>query len=145
MSENRKLTIDDIEKVIVASKREWGEKILALIKEITIVKNIVPAQVTMLSIRHQLVDKVSEMQMKIFRLKEAYDTQYKEKYHYYKTQYNLKLNGGETNKFVAADLTLISRQIDILGAHVDYFKESIRTLDNLGFAIKNRLNIENDF
>jgi len=144
MSGDAALTLDQIEIVINKSKLQWGTTIQDIISRIRYVKDIPVTQVDMLSNRHKLVDKISEMQMKIFKLKESYDNKYKEKYHFYKTQYNLKLNGGETNKFVAADLTLITRQIDILSSHVDFFKECIRTLDNVGFAIKNRMNIDID-
>jgi hypothetical protein len=42
---------------------------------------------------------------------------------------------------VEADLSSLNKQIGFLTTQIDFFKECIKTLDNIGWAIKNKLNI----
>jgi hypothetical protein len=42
---------------------------------------------------------------------------------------------------IEADLSILDKQIGFLSTQIDFFKECIKTLDNTGWAIKNKLNI----
>jgi hypothetical protein len=43
--------------------------------------------------------------------------------------------------FVQADCKALKLQIKMIHTQIVYFEESIKTLDNLGFAIKNKIEI----
>jgi hypothetical protein len=107
---------------------------------------LVDSQVNMLSYRHMLVDHITEIQALIYKKRSIYENKYKEKYIEYSTTGNLKLNGGEKDRFVKSDLSAIQRQISLLESHLDFYRECIRTLDNSAFAIRNRIKLaEDDF
>ena len=65
-------------------------------------------------------------------------------YEEYKRNYDVKLNGGETNKYITADLAVLNKQVNILESHLDFYKECVRTLDNLGHAIRNRIKLADE-
>ena len=138
--------IQELDDKLIADREKWSIRILELIKGLKPMDQLVDSQVNMLSYRHMLVDHITEIQGLIYKKKAAYEIKYKEKYIEYSTTGNLKLNGGEKDRFVKADLTSIQRQISLLESHFDFYKECIRTLDNSAFAIRNRIKLaEDDF
>jgi hypothetical protein len=138
--------IQELDNKLIADREKWSGRILTLIKGLKPMDQLVDSQVNMLSYRHMLVDHITEIQGLIFKKKSVYEIKYKEKYIEYSTTGNLKLNGGEKDRFVKSDLTSIQRQISLLESHLDFYKECIRTLDNSAFAIRNRIKLaEDDF
>jgi hypothetical protein len=149
MSETTKTADDKIQELddkLIADREKWSNRILELIRGIKAVDQLADSQVSMLSYRHMLVDHITEIQGLIYKKKASYEVKYKEKYIEYSTTGNLKLNGGEKDRFVKADLMPVQRQISLLESHLDFYRECIRTLDNSAFAIRNRIKLaEDDF
>lgn len=138
--------IQELDDKLLADREKWSVRILELIKGIKAVDQLADSQVNMLSYRHMLVDHITEIQSLIFKKKSVYENKYKEKYIEYSTAGSLKLNGGEKDRFVKADLMPYQRQISLLESHLDFYRECIRTLDNSAFAIRNRIRLaEDDF
>jgi hypothetical protein len=81
------------------------------------------------------------MKGNLFKRNGDYEELYQRRFRYYTLEYDIKLTGGEKEKFVKADLMPIRRQINILESHIEFYSECIRTLDNMAFAIKNRITI----
>lgn len=134
------------EDKLIADREKWSTRILEMIRGLKQMDSLVDSQVNMLSYRHMLIDHITGIQSIIYRKKESYELKYREKYIEYTTNGNLKLNGGEKDRFVKADLTPIQRQISLLESHLDFYRECIRTLDNSAFAIRNRIKLaEDDF
>ena len=50
----------------------------------------------------------------------------------------------EKHQFIKAELGSLRTQIDMLQSHVDYYQECIKTLDNLAFAIRNRIRLDDE-
>ena len=59
----------------------------------------------------------------------------------HKLSYDIKLSSSETQAFVQSDCKALKLQIKMIQTQIIYFEESIKTLDNLGFAIKNKIEI----
>jgi hypothetical protein len=136
----------ELDEKLIADREKWSGRILELVKCLKAVDQLADSQVNMLSYRHMLVDHITEIQALIYRKKGAYEIKYKEKYIEYSTTGNLKLNGGEKDRFVKADLIPMQTQISFLESHLDFYRECIRTLDNSAFAIRNRIRLaEDDF
>ena len=134
-----------IEKKINDARKEWSDRIQELIMMMREIKKIAEAQVLMLSYRHMMVDRIMDMKMVLYRVNVRYDTLYKELYSKYKYDTDVRMNGGESNNYTHSDLSPLKRQKDMLQALIDYYSGIIDTLDNLGFAIKRRLELATDF
>ena len=55
---------------------------------------------------------------------------------------DVKLTNGEKHQFIKADLSTLRTQLDMLQSHIDYYYECIKTLDNMAFAIRNRISLD---
>lgn len=130
-----------IEEKLKADREQWGTKISDLVSRLKDVSQLADVQVFMLSYRQMLLDKSSEMKGNLFKRNGDYEELYQKRFRYYTLEYDIKLTGGEKEKFVKADLMPIRRQINILESHIEFYSECIRTLDNMAFAIKNRITI----
>jgi len=135
----------ELEETLIRDRDKWSNKIRELIAMMKNVNDIPEAQVYMLSYRQMLLDSISSFQTSLYKKNVSFDTYYKKKFREYTLDYDIKLNGGEKEKVIRGDLTLSQRQIYLLESHIDYYRECIRTLDNMGFAIRNRIRVAEEF
>ena len=75
--------------------------------------------------------KVKEQKNKVnIRYREAYIRYY---------EYDYKLGEKQKEKFIETDLADENMILSHLENQVEFFRDSVKTLDNMGFAIRNRL------
>lgn len=141
MNEEEK-KVNDLDDALDKERKEFNEKIHDVIKMIHRIDHISEAQVLMLSYRHMLVDKLTKLRGAIYRKKSNDENYRKLRYEYYKTQHDIRLDFREINQFIASDMALRTRQTDLLEAQVGYYTQCIDTLDKMGFAIKNKIQVE---
>jgi hypothetical protein len=134
--------VNDIEDALDKERGEYSSKVLEIVKMINRIDQISEAQVLMLSYRHMMVDKIIKYRAAVYK-KKANDQNYKKmRYEYYKTQHDVRLDYREINQFIDSDMALRIRQTEILENHISYFSQCIDTLDKLGFAVKNKIQVE---
>ncbi len=133
-----------LEEQLVKDRGEWKDKIKDLIVKSKNYNDLAECQVMMLSYRQILLDKVSEFKATIYKRNAAWDKYWKDAYRNYSINYDIKLTNGEKNAFIKADLAPLKIQINLIESHVDYYDQCIRTLDNMAFAIRNRIQLEDN-
>ena len=119
---------------------DWTDKI----KELTVnlKKGIELEEVSAytLSYRQILVENLATIAGKIRAQKGTVDKLYKQKWiEYYKFDY--KITDKQRERFIDADLSDDRQILDLLESQKAFIEGSVKTLDNMGFAIKNRLDI----
>lgn len=122
-------------------RADWNDKIIKLIESIKYTQKLAEAQVTQLSYRQMLQDKLVEYRILHEKRQEMFDKQTVDRFREYKLSYDIKLSSSETQAFVQSDCRALKLQIKMIHTQILYFEESIKTLDNLGFAIKNKIEI----
>lgn len=123
---------------------EWKDKINDLVFKIKNINDLADCQITMLSYRQILLDRLVDFKTMIYKRKSTLEKYYKSRFRYYTIDYDIKLSSSEKSQFIKADLSALSTQIDMLQSHIDYYYECIKTLDNLAFAIRNRIRLEDE-
>ena len=132
--------LNELERFLEKQRSEWGDRIMEVIEMIRELDKLTEAQVTMLSYRHMVIDQIARINITLKKRESSYNIQYKNKFIDY-FNYDYKLNDKQKVNMVEADLANLNKQIGFLGAQIDFFRECVKTLDNIGWAIKNRLNI----
>ena len=122
-------------------RSDWNDKIIKLIESIKYTDKLAEAQVIQLSYRQMVQDKLAEYRILHEKRQEMFDKQTTERFREYKLGYDIKLSSAETQAFVQVDCKALKLQIKMIHTQIIYFEESIKTLDNLGFAIKNKIEI----
>ena len=134
--------VNEIEEALDKERKEYSDKIAEVIKMIGKIDQISEAQVLMLSFRHMMVDKIIKYRAAVYK-KKANDQNFRKlRYEYYKTQHDVRLEYREINQFIDSDMALRTRQTELLENHINYFVQCTDTLDKLGFAVKNKIQVE---
>lgn len=128
-----------LEERFKEERTDWNNKIINLVESIKHTPKLTEAQVIQLSYRQMIQDKLAEYRILHEKRQEMLDKQSVDRFREYKLSYDIKLSSSETQAFVQSDCKALKLQIKMIHTQIIYFEECIKTLDNLGYAIKNRI------
>ena len=106
-------------------------------------KKLTDAQVLQLSYRQIVMDKLTEYRILCDKRQESYDKLIQKRNDEYENQSARKLSAVDKKVYLSGDYASLNRQIKLISRQISYLEETIKTLDNLGFGIKNRIEIVN--
>ena len=130
-----------LEERFKEERTDWNNKIIELVESIKHTSKLSEAQVIQLSYRQMIQDKLAEYRILHEKRQEMLDKQTTDRFREYKLSYDIKLSSSETQMFVQSDCKALKLQLKMIHTQIVYFEESIKTLDNLGYAIKNKIEI----
>lgn len=130
-----------LEERFKEERTDWNNKIISLIETIKHTSKLSESQVIQLSYRQMIQDKLAEYRILHEKRQEMLDKQTADRFREYKLSYDIKLSSSETQMFVQSDCKALKLQIKMIHTQIIYFEESIKTLDNIGYAIKNKIEI----
>jgi chromosome segregation ATPase len=135
MSKEKILALDS---KLSQQRSEWSEKIKELAQSLRGINHLEGTIADVLSTRQTLIDNLAYINVKIREQKAKLNSKYREAYiRYY--EYDYKLGEKQKEKFIEIDLEEDNMILAHLENQLDFLRESVKTLDNMGFAIRNRL------
>lgn len=135
MSKENILALD---KKLSSQRTEWTNNIKELAQSLRNLNRLEETIAEVLSSRQSLVEQMSYLNMKVKEQKNKVNVRYREAYiRYY--EYDYKLGEKQKDKFIEIDLADENMILSHLENQVEFFRDSVKTLDNMGFAIRNRL------
>ena len=142
IDESKTQTInDELEKRFKEERDEWNDKMFDVINYIKDNKKLTEAQIVQLSYRQIIMDKLTEYRVLCDKRQESYDKLIQKRNDEYENQSARKLSAVDKKVYLAGDYASLNRQIKLISRQIMYLEETIKTLDNLGFAIKNKIEI----
>lgn len=132
---------EELEKRFKTEREEWNEKMFDVINSIKDNKKLTEAQVIQLSYRQIIMDKLTEYRILCDKRQESYDKLIQKRSDEYENQSARKLSAVDKKVYLAGDYASLTRQIKLISRQIMYLEETVKTLDNLGFAIKNKIEI----
>jgi chromosome segregation ATPase len=133
-----KQKILEIDERLGKQRSEWSEKIRELAASLKYINGMEETIANVLSSRQQLVDQIAYINTKIRDQKAKLANRHREAYIRY-FEYDYKLGEKQKEKFMEADLADENTVLAHLENQLEFLRESVKTLDNMGFAIRNRL------
>ena len=135
MSKENILALD---RKLSSQRTEWTNIIKGLSQSLRNLNTMEETIAEVLSSRQSLVEQISYLNMKVKEQKNKVNVRYREAYiRYY--EYDYKLGEKQKEKFIETDLADENMILSHLENQVEFFRDSLKTLDNMGFAIRNRL------
>lgn len=132
--------IQQLDDYLNKQREDWTQKIKGLTEDLKTGSKLEDVSAYTLSYRQIMVEQLATMGNRIKSQKATVDRKYKEKWlEYY--NYDYKLTDKMKEKFVEADIADDTQILELLLTQKSFIEGSIKTLDNMGFAIKNRLDI----
>ena len=130
-----------LEDELKKEREEWKDKVIELINMMKDNKKLSEAQVFQLSYRQQVQEKLAAYRILVDKRQSMLETQMTARFRDYCLNYDIKLSSSEKNSFVSADCVALKQQVNMIKAQIMYFEECVKTLDNFGFAVRNKLEI----
>ena len=130
-----------LEDELKKEREEWKDKVIELINMMKDNKKLSEAQVFQLSYRQQVQEKLAAYRILVDKRQSLLETQMTSRFRDYCLNYDIKLSSSEKNSFVSADCVALKQQVNMIKAQIMYFEECVKTLDNFGFAVRNKLEI----
>ncbi len=133
-----KETILALDQKLSSQRTEWTNNIKKLAQSLKHLNQLEETIAEVLSSRQSLVEQMSYLNMKVKEQRNKVNVRYREAYiRYY--EYDYKLAEKQKEKFIETDLADENMILSHLENQVEFFRDSVKTLDNMGFAIRNRL------
>ena len=130
-----------LEDELANERNEWKGKVIELINMMKDNKKLSEAQVFQLSYRQQVQEKLAAYRILLEKRQGVLETQMTSRFREYCLNYDIKLSSSEKNSFVSADCNALKQQVNMIKTQIMYFEECVKTLDNFGFAVRNKLEI----
>ena len=104
-------------------------------------KKLSEAQVFQLSYRQQVQERLAVYRTLLEKKQENMDKQITARFREYTLNYDIKLSSSEKMAFVNTDVAALKLQVKMISVQISYFEECVKTLDNFGFAVRNKIEI----
>jgi len=128
----------ELDKKLNTQRTNWSNKIKELARGLKDINRLEGVISEVLSTRQILIDNMAYINMKVKEQKATIASRYREAYiRYY--EYDYKLGEKQKERFIENDLRDENMILSHLENQLEFLKESVKTLDNMGFAIRNRL------
>jgi hypothetical protein len=129
-----------LDEYLDKQRLEWTQKIKDLTEDLKHGQNLEEVSAYTLSYRQIMIEQLASLGSRIRTQKSTVDRLYKQKWiEYY--NYDYKLTDKQRERFLEADLADDKHMLELLETQKSFLEGSVKTLDNMGFAIKNRLDI----
>lgn len=135
---------NELENRFKTEREDWNEKLFDVIKSIKDTKQLTEAQVIQLSYRQILIEKLTDYRILCDKRQENYDKVIQKRNDEYENKSAKKLSAVEKKVYLSGDYASLNRQIKMIERQINYLEESVKTLDLLGFSIKNKIEILNN-
>ena len=139
MSEQNKVV--KLDAYLNEQRQEWTVKIRDLAKCFKSVDKLNDAMVQIPSYRQILIEQIAQLNIKIRQQQAKLSKTYKSKFvSYY--EYDYKLTDKQKESFIKADMSEDSMILNLLETQMDFMRESVKTLDNMSWAVRNKLQLQ---
>lgn len=142
IQQNSSNTNEQIHKRFAVEREDWTTKVSEMAERLRdifalgdLLTDLYSQRQIALEYTHTLMSHMTRVN-KIFREKKV------ERFDFYTRQYDIRLDKDPKNDRIAADLTDIVERRELLQNHLDYMRETIRTIDGLCYAVKHRMELE---
>ena len=138
MAENKVIKID---AYLNEQRQEWTLKIRELAKRFKDVSALDQAMVEIPSYRQIIIEQIAQLNIKIKQQEKKLSKTYKQSYLKY-FEYDYKLTDKQKESFLKADMSEDNMVLDLLTTQMDFLRESVKTLDNMSWAVRNKLQLQ---
>jgi len=140
--ENIKNQSEELRQQLLETENYWNETIEEISKKlIKPVQEMIQVQAEVISLRQILTEEIKSISYRIYKFKQKMKEFEKERLEFYLLGYAVKTSGGEKSKLIESDLSLYQYRLDMFDVHVDFLRETQRNIDNVNFAVKNKITL----
>ncbi len=130
-----------LEILLANTRSDWSKRLKDLTKNLRLITTLVETNALISSYRAMLVENTADLSIKIRKFKSSFNINYKQLYHKY-LNHDYKLLDKRIDIMIHADLSYKLNQIGLLEAQKNFYIDQVKGLDQMAWAVKNRISIE---
>lgn len=135
--------LEKLDAYITKSKSEWLSIINDMNKKFKTINELRDLTSELYSQRQIALEYNNELLNKVSMLNKKYRVEYAAKFNFYKLQSNVMYKSDSSiNAQVLSDLSDLLYKIEIMSNFSEFMKETIKTLDDMIYAVANRIRLE---
>ena len=123
-------------------REDWAEKVTDMSDRLKDIHHLSDLMTEIYSSRQIAVEYSHTLMSHLSKVNRIYRERRVERYDHYTRNYDIRLDKDPKNDLINTDLGDIVERRELLQNHLDYFRETVRTIDTLCFGIKHRMALE---
>lgn len=136
--------LSNLEDDFIKKQKFWNRIIDDLTKRLsTELKTIIDLNAEAISQRQILVEERTQYYFKLYKDIPKLKQLKKNHFEFYSTKYPIKINGTEKTKLIEADTAYHDAKLEYVQNYINFLSESIKSVDNVIYAIKNKIELYN--
>lgn len=134
-----------LEKQLETEQNNWNSILAKLSKQLRgDAKNLYVVDADITNYRQLTTSEIRTYALMIYKENKNLKPLIKKRFEWYSTKYQIQVkNSGDKMKLIEADVSDIQYKIDLLDNHVDFLKNTSDNLKQMGYTVKNRLDLLN--
>lgn len=140
--DEKKSKVDFLLERFKNERSEYLNKIKYYSERLSNISDLIELQVEIHSQREIILEYYYSLKTHTSKELNKYNKLYKQRFEYYINNSDVRMDKKEIEKLISADLSDKILLIEYLENHLDFLKESIKTIDSIIYSIKNRIEIE---
>jgi hypothetical protein len=133
------------EQLITRFKKErdeWTAKVKDMSERLRDIYNVADLQTDIYSYRQIAVEYCHTLMVHLTKVNHIFRAKKIDRWEHYTRNYDLRLDKDPKELHIYVDLQEINERREYLQNHLDFFKETIKTIDTISFGIKHRIQLE---
>lgn len=123
-------------------REDWSEKVTDMSDRLKDIHHLSDLMTEIYSSRQIAVEYSHTLMSHLSKINRIYRERRVERYDHYTRNYDMRLDKDPKNDLINTDLGDIVERRELLQNHLDYFRETVRTIDTLCYGIKHRMALE---
>lgn len=123
-------------------RAQWKHDIESISKRFRKIEDMVEVQVDLYSSRQVATEYVYQLITTQSKLKKMHGAEWKKWYDHYTLNEDHRPSEKEKAKLIDDKISNIKLNLDVIQSHIEYMRETVRTIDQMIFGIKSRNEIE---
>lgn len=121
---------------------EWTQKIQDMSTRMKSIYELADLQTDLYSQRQVAVDYTHTLMTHLTKINRVFRERKTERWEHYTRNYDLRMDKDPKELHIYVDIADVVERKDYLQNHLEYFRETIRTIDTMCYGIKHRLSLE---
>jgi hypothetical protein len=124
-------------------RTSWSNEVRDISRRFRDVDNLAEVQVDLYSKRQEAVEYLYKLMGIFTKLKKIHTVEYKKAYDEAGRNEDIRFSEKEKTRAAETVTVNIKFKMDSVTNHIDFFRETIKTIDNMIFGVKHRIEVEN--
>jgi hypothetical protein len=125
-----------------AEREEWTARIGDMSERLKDIYKVADLQTDVYSYRQIAVDYTHTLMTHLSKVNQIFRAKKVDRWEHYTRNYDLRMDKEPKELHILVDIAEVNERKELLQNHLDYFRETIRTIDSLTYGIKHRIQLE---